>query len=347
MLSTRRREPIQKLHKNKPDNAMDISKSINNLLNYNKKTTFNPMLNYATSKNSKSMEINNRPETLGLVIPTYGRTSELNQLLESIWNQPNIPEKIVIIDQNEYGFLDQVIMRWSNRLPIEHRRVTFKSASKARNLGVKLLQTDIITFPDDDCIFVNDTIGKIKDAFHINPLADIIIGQKRRSPSSRRGGDEKAHTRTIENILDLFKSKAETSNIFCKRSSLSRMSMIFDEKIGPGDHTIISNEETDLLIRMLRKNAVLITYTGIQIDHHSSQVSYLRSLKYGEGRFELIRRQQLGIFYYLLNLLQPLFRLARKPSLQGLLCCSATMIGRSGITRVIPIMTDSRKSRQK
>lgn len=306
------------------------------------------MLNYDESKNSKSMEINNRPETLGLVIPTYGRTSELNQLLESIWNQPNIPEKIVVIDQNKYGFLDQVIIRWSNKLLIEHHRVTFKSASKARNLGAKLLQTDIIAFPDDDCIFVNDTVGKIKDAFHINPLADIIIGQKRRSPSSRHGGDNKAHVKTIKNILDVFNSKAETSNIFCKRRSLSRISMIFDETIGPGDHTIISNEETDFLIRMFRTNAILITYPGILIDHHSSQVSYLRSLKYGEGRFELIRRQQLGIFYYLLNLLQPLFRLARKPSLQGLAYCIATMIGRSGITRVIPpIMTDHQKSRQK
>ena len=120
------------------------------------------------------------------------------------------------------------------------------------------------------------------------------------------------------------------------------------KQIGPGDHTIISNEETDFLIRMFRTNAMLITYPGILIEHHSSQVSYLRSLKYGEGRFELIRRQQLGIFYYLLNLLQPLFRLARKPSLQGLIYCSATMIGRSGITRVIPpIMTDHQKSRQK
>ena len=299
------------------------------------------MLNYDESKNSKSMEINNRPETLGLVIPTYGRTSELNQLLESIWNQPNIPEKIVIIDQNEYGFLDQVIIRWSNRLPIEHHRVKFKSASKARNLGAKLLQTDIIAFPDDDCIFVSDTVGKIKYAFEINPLVDIIIGKKRKS-STHASGDDRAHIKTIKNILDLFNAKAETSNIFCKRSSLSRMSAIFDEKIGPGDHSIISNEETDFLIRMLKKNAKLITYSGIQIEHHSSQVSFLRSLKYGEGRFELIRRQQLGIFYYLLNLLQPIFRLARRPSLQGLIYCGATMIGRSGITRVIRIITDPR-----
>ena len=290
------------------------------------------------------MEINNLPETLGLAIPTYGRTSELNQLLESIWIQQNIPEKIIIIDQNEVGFLDQVIIRWSSKLPIEHHRVRFKSASKARNLGANLLRTDIIAFPDDDCIFTNDTVGKIKVAFHINPLADIIIGKKKRSSSSHPGEDDRAHAKPIKNILDLFNAKAETSNIFCRRSSLSRISMIFDEKIGPGDHTIISNEETDFLIRMLRINAKLITYAGIQIEHHSSQVSFLRSLKYGEGRFELIRRQQLGILYYLLNLLQPIFRLARKPSLQGLICCGATMIGRSGITRVIPIITDLQKS---
>ena len=290
------------------------------------------------------MEINNLPETLGLAIPTYGRTSELNQLLESIWIQQNIPEKIIIIDQNEVGFLDQVIIRWSNKLPIEHHRVRFKSASKARNLGANLLRTDIIAFPDDDCIFTNDTVGKIKVAFHINPLADIIIGKKKRSSSSHPGEDDRACAKPIKNILDLFNAKAETSNIFCRRSSLSRISMIFDEKIGPGDHTIISNEETDFLIRMLRINAKLITYAGIQIEHHSSQVSFLRSLKYGEGRFELIRRQQLGLFYYLLNLLQPILRLARKPSLQGLICCGATMIGRSGITRVIPIITDLQKS---
>lgn len=293
------------------------------------------------------MEINNLPETLGLAIPTYGRTSELDQLLESISIQDNIPEKIIIIDQNEAGFLDQVIIRWSSKLPIEHHCVSFKSASKARNFGANLLQTDILAFPDDDCIFTNDTVGKIKNAFHINPMADIIIGKKKRSSSSHPGEDDRALTKPIENILDLFNAKAETSNIFCKRSSLSRIPIIFDEKIGPGDHTIISNEETDFLIRMLRSNAKLVTYAGIQIEHHSSQVSFLRSLKYGEGRFELIRRQQLGTFYYLLNLLQPFFRLARKPSLQGLICCSATIIGRSGITRVIPIITDLQKSRKK
>jgi len=112
--------------------------------------------------------------------------------------------------------------------------------------------------------------------------------------------------------------------------------MLFNESIGPGNNTsVISNEETDLLIRMLRGNAKIIVHTGIQINHHSSQISFMRSLKYGEGRYELIRRQKLGFAYYLINLLQPLTKLAKNPSFKGLIFCTATMLGRSGITRKI------------
>ena len=114
------------------------------------------------------------------------------------------------------------------------------------------------------------------------------------------------------------------------------MPKLFNEHIGPGDQTsIISNEETDLLIRMLRENAKIVHCKEIQIEHHSSQVSFNRSLKYAEGRYELIRRQKLGLFYYVINLLQPLIRLAKHPSLKGLEYCVATMLGRSGITRLI------------
>ncbi len=281
------------------------------------------------------MEGNRNARSLGLAIPTYGRFNELHQLLASISNQPNIPEQIAIIDQNEVGFLDSLIAEWSDHLPIDHHRVNFKSASKARNLGAKILQTDIIAFPDDDCIFLNDTAGKIKDAFQENPSADIIIGKKKEFKKHART-KKKRTTKTIKSVLDLFNAKAETSNIFCKRTALLSMPMLFDESVGPGDCTeVISNEETDLLIRMLHNNANLILYCGIEIHHHSSQVSFSRSLKYGEGRFELIKRRRLGIFYYLLNLVQPIIRLATKPSLIGIKYCAATLIGRSGITRLI------------
>ena len=276
------------------------------------------------------------PSTLsvGLSIPTYGRQRELSRLLESLSNQSIFPDQIVIVDQNNPGFLDLVIREWVDKLPIQHDVVSYKSASKARNHGARKLTTEIIAFPDDDCIFTEGAIEQIRQTFFNNPSFDVLIGQKpiRRDKSFTNTNK----TKTVKTILDLFNAKAETSNIFCRKGLTLKMPMLFNESIGPGDQTsVISNEETDLLVRMLRENAKIVLCTGIQINHHSSQVSFKRSLKYAEGRYELIRRQKLGLFYYLINLLQPLVRLAKHPSLEGLQYCVATMLGRSGITRLI------------
>ena len=276
------------------------------------------------------------PSTLsvGLSIPTYGRKRELSRLLESLSNQSILPDQIVIVDQNDPGFLDLVIHEWVDKLPIQHDVVPYKSASKARNHGAQKLTTEIVAFPDDDCIFTERTIELIQQTFFNNPSVDVIIGQK---PIRQAKNSTKAtKIKPIITVLNLFNAKAETSNIFCRKGLIKKMPTLFDEWIGPGDQTdVISNEETDLLIRMLRKNAKIVLCTGIQINHHSSQVSFKRSLKYAEGRYELIRRQKLGLFYYLINLLQPLVRLAKHPSLEGLQYCVATMLGRSGITRLI------------
>tara|TARA_Y100000766_G_C18850469_1_gene577923 strand:- start:16 stop:864 length:849 start_codon:yes stop_codon:yes gene_type:complete len=276
------------------------------------------------------------PSTLsvGLSIPTYGRKRELSRLLESLSNQSILPDQIVIVDQNDPGFLDLVIHEWVDKLPIQHDVVPYKSASKARNHGAQKLTTEIIAFPDDDCIFTESTTELIQQTFFNNPSVDVIIGQK---PIRQAKNSTKAtKIKPIITVLNLFNAKAETSNIFCRKGLIKKMPTLFDEWIGPGDQTdVISNEETDLLIRMLRKNAKIVLCTGIQINHHSSQVSFKRSLKYAEGRYELIRRQKLGLFYYLINLLQPLVRLAKHPSLEGLQYCVATMLGRSGITRLI------------
>ena len=63
----------------------------------------------------------------------------------------------------------------------------------------------------------------------------------------------------MSSILDLFKAKAETSNIFTRKSILKTLSYLFDENIGPGANTPwASNEETDFLIRLLKQEARII-----------------------------------------------------------------------------------------
>ena len=91
-----------------------------------------------------------------------------------------------------------------------------------------------------------------------------------------------------------------------------------------------SNEETDLLIRLLTRNKDN-WLKELSIAHHSLQISPSRSLKYGMGRFEVISTHRLGIGIYLINLFQPIARYLKNPKPYNLLLCISTMLGRSGI----------------
>ena len=72
---------------------------------------------------------------LSLVLCTYGRTDEIDAFLKSIETQTMKPAEIIIVDQNEKNILSNILKKWSTRLPIIHKRVNFKGASKSRNYG--------------------------------------------------------------------------------------------------------------------------------------------------------------------------------------------------------------------
>ena len=147
----------------------------------------------------------------------------------------------------------------------------------------------------------------------------------------------------VTSPLELFKAKAETSNIFTRKSAIESLSYVFNESIGPGANTPwASNEETDLLIRLLKQGASIIKLKELSIAHHSSQGSPAKSLKYGMGRFEIISRHQLGAGIYIINLFQPITRYLKNPKPYNLLVCISTMLGRSGMINLVYKLFDSR-----
>ena len=270
---------------------------------------------------------------LSLVVCTYGRTQELNDFLESISKQTRKPTEIIIVDQNERNTLSDLIKKWQPNLPILHRRVDFKGASRSRNYGAREAKCSLISFPDDDCLYPPSTIEHIIELFEINNNVDTIITAKIEPDQIYNNiyAESKSYSPVIS-VLDLFKAKAETSNIFTRRTTLETLTYVFDERIGPGTGTPwASNEETDLLIRILKKKANIIKLTDLAIAHHSSQGSPSKSLRYGMGRFKVISTNQLGFRIYLINLLQPIARCLKNPKPYSLLLCISTMIGRSGI----------------
>ena len=270
---------------------------------------------------------------LSLVLCTYGRTNEVDNFLNSIYTQTKKPKEIIVVDQNEENILHHILKKWGSKLPIIHKRVNFKGASKSRNFGAKQAVSALIAFPDDDCLYPPTLIENISSLFKLKAEVDTILTAKI-EPSEISSSLSKPHLSYsgVTSILDLFKAKAETSNIFSRKSKLELLLYIFNENIGPGANTPwVSNEETDLLIRLLKQGATIIKLKELSIAHHSLQVSPSRSLKYGMGRFEVIKKHRLGAGIYLINLLQPVARYLKDPKPYNLLLCISTIIGRSGV----------------
>ena len=274
---------------------------------------------------------------LSLVLCTYGRTDEVDAFLKSIETQTMKPTEIIIVDQNEKNILSYILKKWSTKLPIIHKRVNFKGASKSRNYGANKAISNLIAFPDDDCLYPPTLIENITKLFRSKEDVDTILTAKIKPSeiSSSLAEPTLAYSR-VTSILDLFKAKAETSNIFIKKTKLKSLVYVFNENIGPGANTPwASNEETDLLIRLLKQGTRIIKLKELSIAHHSLQVSPTRSLKYGMGRFEIISKHRLGVGIYLINLFQPIVRYIKKPNPYNLLLCISTILGRSGILNLV------------
>ena len=274
---------------------------------------------------------------LSLVICTYGRTKQLAEVIQSIRCQSVAPKEIIIVDQNPPGFLDNLLEDCAGKLNIVHKRVTFTGASKARNFGASIATSDLIAFPDDDCTYREDTIKNVIRGFERDDELGVLIAGKDEILNAAPIKTQRDNKITqIHTVLDLFKAKAETSNIFVRKKVLNKLEYVFDVKIGPGEFTEwASNEETDLLVRLLQKNVPIAKDETIRIIHHSCQGSLKKTLQYGMGRYELIKRNNLGIFIYFINLLQPVVRLIRKPRLKYIPTCLMTIIGRSGLINTL------------
>ena len=275
---------------------------------------------------------------LSLVICTYGRTKQLAEVIQSIRCQSVAPKEIIIVDQNPPGFLDNLLEDCAGKLNIIHKRVTFTGASKARNFGASIATSELIAFPDDDCIYREDTIKNVIRGFERDNKLGVLIAGKDEILNATPKAKNQMNNRIAEihTVLDLFRAKAETSNIFARKNVLSKLEYVFDVNIGPGKVTEwASNEETDLLVRLLQKNVLIAKDETIRIIHHSCQGSLKKTLQYGMGRYELIKRNNLGIFIYFINLLQPIVRLIRKPRLKYIPTCFMTIVGRSGLINTL------------
>lgn len=184
---------------------------------------------------------------LSLVVATWNRVSELGRLLASLEVQTYKDFELIVVDQNPDDRLIHLLRKHTG-LRILHLRSRL-GVSRARNVGLRAAQGDIIAIPDDDCWYPRDLLSTVNRWFVANPEIDVLFTGMRSAEDkliAPRGSPGPCLC-TKKNVL----SCMTAVTAFLRRTVVDSVGE-FNQNIGPGSGSRYgSGEDVDYLLRPL------------------------------------------------------------------------------------------------
>jgi glycosyltransferase involved in cell wall biosynthesis len=112
-----------------------------------------------------------------LIIATLDDGGDLGRCLERLAGfAKDPPFEVIVVDQNDDEQLAPVLAAFAGRLELVHRRVAFRGASRARNVGAAAARGHWLGFPDDDCQLLPDTLAQV-ERLAADPCVRVITGR--------------------------------------------------------------------------------------------------------------------------------------------------------------------------
>ena len=244
-----------------------------------------------------------RPATvvpeMSLIVCTVGRSESLRRLLNSLTRQSSVTFEVIIVDQNPADFLFEILDDYRSALRIKHVH-SKRGLSKARNIGLKHVESKLVCFPDDDCWYPPQLVETIIAYFSVNPGVDVLLGRtvdgnghNSLSPFRNRSGKV-----TKSNVW-----RSGNSNVLFIRRELANELGGFDEELGLGAASPFqSGEETDFLLRALQRGGTVMFDRTIIVHHEQvdaliseKQLQRIRGYSVGFGR--VLKLHDYGLLY--------------------------------------------------
>lgn len=232
--------------------------------------------------------------SIDLVLATVGRTVEVRLFLEALASQtyPNV--RLIVVDQNDDDRLASVLEPYEHKLSIL-KLVSQRGLSRARNVGLRHLDGDIVAFPDDDCHYPAHLLSDVASLMVANRQWDGVTGcvvDDANRPSSARWDSEEGEI----NRSNVWR-RALSISIFLRRHVIDEVGP-YDEALGVGAGTPYgSGEETDYLLRALSAGFVLHYVPSLTVIHRDKRANPTAEEigaghRYGAGMGHVLRKHR-------------------------------------------------------
>ena len=103
---------------------------------------------------------------MNLIMPTVNRKKEVFDFIESLTQQLGLDAhklNLYIMDQNEEKILSDIETISNDNINIIYTKSADKGLSLNRNYGLDKINRGIVSFPDDDCVYFDNTLKSVID----------------------------------------------------------------------------------------------------------------------------------------------------------------------------------------
>jgi glycosyltransferase involved in cell wall biosynthesis len=226
---------------------------------------------------------------------TLNRHEEIITFIDTLISQTYKNFELIIIDQNSDNRVYDIYLQNKDRLDIKYFRSDKKGLSLNRNIGLEHYSGDIVAFPDDDCEYDVDTLGKIASFFEKKANYNFYTCNTREKSGIQTILKTKENSTDISlfNVMNI----GISFTIFIRSESIKQFR--FDEQLGVGTE-FSSGEESDLLLFLIRNNNKGYYHADHYIYHPCKQDDAGRAFSYGKGFGAIYKKAVINYKFYIL-----------------------------------------------
>lgn len=229
-----------------------------------------------------------------LVVPTLNRQKEVEDFMKGLEQQTFTDFEVILVDQSGTDLYEDIVARYSQKWPLQHIRCDVRKPRYACNLGARYASGEIISFPDDDCIYQPDTLARVDEHFRQNPSLGFVTGAV-----LNLDGKPTEMGRWLTSSQPLTRDTVWTGliefNFFMQKKFFDQVDG-FDANLGPGC-PYGSCEGPDLALRLMSKGARGWHDRSLLVRHMDKSVTINgeRAFAYGMGMGYVMRKNHASV----------------------------------------------------